>query len=465
MFRKLCIGVMLVFMASLAPQGSYQVQAALFKEFSVSDEKKLAKEFEILVKSRLPIIEDPEIKFYVRSVVERILKKVPPQPFSFETNVIYSPILNAFATPGGYVCVFTGLLINLEDEDSLAGILSHEIAHVTQRHIASRIDRSKYLSIGTLAAVIGAALAGGGEGSGAILTGSMAASQAAMLSYGREDESDADKFGLQYMLKAGYNPKGMAKAFTVLQTKALGIGSDFPTYLSTHPNINARIATSNAFIRTLSKDIQNRKSDNQHFLRAKAIAVAYYADPRFADNYFAKKQNFLDYVGLGVLANKRNQIKEAEQYLLKAVSLAPQDTLSNRELGRFYFETGNFIKAKQYLEKALSLNAKEYMAAFFYARTLDAENNVFAAQKEYEKVLKYAPEDGEVLNFYGGVLGRQGKVFEGYSQLALAEIYQNNQDKALFWIKKAKELAKTDLQKKELQKITKILEERQKYWK
>ena len=465
MFKKLCIGIMFVFTISLVFQGSYPASAALFKEFSISDEKKLAKEFEVLVKSRLPIIEDPEIKFYVRSVVERILKKVPPQPFSFETNVIYSPVLNAFATPGGYVCVFTGLLTNLEDEDSLAGILSHEIAHVTQRHIASRIDRSKYISIGTLAAVVGAALAGGGEGGGAILTGGMAASQAAMLSYGREDESEADKFGLQYMLKAGYNPKGMAKAFKVLQAKSLGVGSDFPTYLSTHPNINARIATSDAYIRTLSQNIQNKKNDNTKFLRAKAVAVMYYADPRFAENYFSKKKNFLDYIGLGVIASKRNQIKQAETYLLKAVSLAPQDALTNRELGRFYFGIGKFSLAKQYLEKALSLNAKEYMAIFYYARTLDAENNIFAAQKEYEKVLKYAPEDGEVLNLYGRVLGRQGKEFEGYSQLALAEIYQNNEEKALFWLKKITDMAKTEQQKKELKKVNTILKERQKYWK
>lgn len=462
MIKKIIAICMIALFAVILP--CHVSKAQLFKDFSVRDEKELAKEFEILVKSRLPIIEEPEIKLYVQAVVQRILTSVPPQPFNFETNVIYSPVLNAFATPGGYVCVFSGLLINIEDEDSLAGILAHEIAHVTQRHIASRIDRSKYLSIGTLVALVGAALAGGGEASGALIAGSMATTQAAMLSYNRDDESEADKFGLQYMLKSGYNPQGMAKAFQVLQNKSLGGGSDFPTYLSTHPNINARIATVNSFVRTL-KSTDTFKIDNTKFIRAKSLAVAYYADMRLADNYFSAKKTAYDYMGLGIVARKRNQIKQAEEYLQKAVELAPNDFLMNRELGRFYFDVGEFSPARTYLEKAIRINPRDYMAIFFHARLLDNENQVLEAQREYEKVLKYAPEDGEVLNFYGRVLGRQGKEFEGYLQLALAEIYKNNEIKANSWLKRAGNLASSEKDKEQLKKAQNILAERKKYWK
>ncbi len=461
MIKKILAACIAACIAVISPL--HVSKAGLFKEFSIRDEKELAKEFEILVKSRLPIIEDPEIKSYVRSVVDRIIAKVPPQPFDFETNVIYSPVLNAFATPGGYVCVYSGLLVNIEDEDSLAGILSHEVAHVTQRHIASRIDRGTYLSIGTLVAMVGAVLAGGGDASGALLAGSMATSQAAMLSYGRQDESDADKFGLQYMMRAGYDPQGMAKAFQVLQNKSLGASSDFPTYLSTHPNINARIAAVNSFVRGLKKT--NKKIDNSRFLRAKALTIAYYADLRFAENYFSAKKSAYDYMGLGIVAHKRNQIRQAEEFLQKAVQAAPSDSLMNRELGRFYFDVGKFAQAKKYLEKALSVNPKDYMAVFFYARLLDNENHVLEAQKEYEKVLRYAPEDGEVLNFYGRVLGRQGKEFEGYLQLALAEIYRNDEARANSWLKRAGELAQTDTQKASLKNVQSIMAERKKYWK
>ena len=117
------------------------------------------------------------------------------------------------------------------------------------------------------------------------------------------------------------------------------------------------------------------------------------------------------------------------------------------------------------MEKARSVNPKDYMAVFFYARLLDNENHVLEAQKEYEKVLRYAPEDGEVLNFYGRVLGRQGKEFEGYLQLALAEIYRNDEARANSWLKRAGELAQTDTQKASLKNVQSIMAERKKYWK
>ncbi len=87
------------------------------------------------------------------------------------------------------------------------------------------------------------------------------------------------------------------------------------------------------------------------------------------------------------------------------------------------------------------------------------------AQREYEKVLKYAPEDGEVLNFYGRVLGRQGKEFDGYLQLALAEIYKNNEGRANSWLKRADNLASSSQEKERLKKAQNILAERKKYWK
>ena len=137
----------------------------------------------------------------------------------------------------------------------------------------------------------------------------------------------------------------------------------------------------------------------------------------------------------------------------------------NRELGRFYFDVGEFSAAKIYLEKALSLNPKDYMAIFFHARLLDSENHVLEAEQEYKKVLNYAPEDGEVLNFYGRVLGRQGKEFEGYLQLALAEIYKNNEARANSWLKRAGSLAASSGQKEQLKKVQSIMAERKKYWK
>lgn len=86
----------------------------------------------------------------MKYLLDRLVKALPPQPFDFKATVVLHNSLNAFAVPGGYVFVFTGLIMNLDREDELAGVLAHELAHVTQRHVASRLERAQYLTIGSL---------------------------------------------------------------------------------------------------------------------------------------------------------------------------------------------------------------------------------------------------------------------------------------------------------------------------
>ncbi len=440
-----------------------KANANLF-EFGINDEKELGQEFEVLVKAKLPLVEDPAIKLYIVDLMEKILKQVPPQPFRFEANVLYSQELNAFASPGGFIFIFTGLLTKLENESQLAGIMAHEIAHVTQRHIANRIDRSKYLTLATLAGMILGALAGG-DGAGAAVSGSAALGQAAQLNYSRHDENDADRFGLQYMIDAGYNPNGLAESFEILQNNTLGVGSNFPSYLSTHPALTSRIASTKSYIITLPSDIVNRKPSNSAFLRAKALTMAYFADKREADAYFINPKTAIDYMGKAIVASKRNKIQDAKTAFTRAIQMTPNDYLINRETGRFYFEIGEFKESRRFLLKAIQLNPKDYMAIYFYARLLDAEKSFLQAQSYYLQVLKYVPEDSEVYNFYGRSLGQNGQVFEGYLALAYGAMYSNNESRTKNWLGKAKKVAKSDQDKQKLEEAEAIYAKRKKYWK
>ena len=94
------------------------------------------------------------------------------QPFAFKAAVIRHNALNAFAVPGGYVFLFTGLMMQVEREEELAGVLAHELAHVTQRHVASRLERAQYLTVGSLLLAI-AGVAVGGPGGGALAMGAL----------------------------------------------------------------------------------------------------------------------------------------------------------------------------------------------------------------------------------------------------------------------------------------------------
>ena len=270
-------------------QGAIPAQAALFGSFGVKDEKELGRKFDVLVRSRMPLVEDPEIKGYIQSIVDRLSKTFPPQPFPFTANVLLHNSMNAFAVPGGSVFVHTGLIMQLDHESELAGVLGHELAHVTQRHIATRMERAQAVTIGSLVGALAAALLGGGQGRGAIFAGSVAAGQAAMLNYSRMDETEADQIGLQYLTSAGYRPQGLQGAFEKIRRKQWASGIDIPEYLSTHPDVGGRINEIHARIQGLPAAVRNRKDDDTRFNRVKTLIWARYGDPDAAARFFAKQ--------------------------------------------------------------------------------------------------------------------------------------------------------------------------------
>lgn len=440
--------------------------AALFGEFGLADEMKMGREFEALVKSSMPLVEDPEIKLYVQSVVDRIVATLPPQPYGFQTNIMLHSSLNAFAAPGGFVFVHTGLLQNLEHESELAGVLSHEIAHVTQRHIAHRIERGQAISLASLAGAILGVLAGGGKSGGAAVAASAAAGQAAMLSYSRADESDADQFGIRYLVDAGYNPRGLSGAFAKIQELSYGRGANFPEYLSTHPDLTARLSTMASRIQTMPADVRERPENDARFRRVQTLIWAQYGDPQHAAQVFASRdQNDpMTPMGMGILAARQNRVKDAEASFGRALELAPRDSLVLREAGIFHYNMGDIKVARKQLEQALAINPEDYMGLFFYARLLDDEGDNKAAQAAYRKVLRYVPEDAEVHTYYGRSLGNSRQEFLGYLHLAYAAVYANDERKAKTWQDKARSSARTSGDRAELEKFNELYTTRQKLW-
>ncbi|MFZ0134742.1 MAG: M48 family metallopeptidase, partial [Desulfobacterales bacterium] len=172
---------------------------------TIKEEEELGREFLTYLNLQMEIIDDPLIVAYVNSIGKKILAKVPPQPFPYHFYVVDQQIYNAFATPAGHVFIYSGLMAAMDNEDELAGILAHEISHVTARHISQKIERSKLISIATLAGVAAGMLlgaAGGGQAAGALTMGSMAAGQSASLAFSRENEVQADQIGMGYLTDA-----------------------------------------------------------------------------------------------------------------------------------------------------------------------------------------------------------------------------------------------------------------------
>src|SRR5512134_3004360 len=190
-------------------------------------------------------VDDPEVSDYVDGLGRRLLAANPGAQPDFEFFVVRDPTINAFALPGGFVGVHTGLLLAAESESELASVLAHEIAHVTQRHIARMLGQQQQMQLPMLAAIAAAILLGGSRPD--LAAGATAAVQAGavqtQLSYSRDFEREADRIGFQALEDAGFDMHAMGSFFEKMQ-RGMRIADDgsVPGYLRTHPITTERIA-------------------------------------------------------------------------------------------------------------------------------------------------------------------------------------------------------------------------------
>ncbi|MDR3361293.1 MAG: M48 family metalloprotease [Desulfovibrio sp.] len=436
--------------------------AFIFGGVTVKDEKEMGQKFDIMVRSSMPVVDDPEVRQYVGSLLERLVKAIPPQPYAFKATTILHNSLNAFAVPGGYVYVFTGLIMNMDSEEALAGVLSHELAHVTQRHVASRLERAQFITVASLLLAV-AGVAVGGSGGGALSAGALGAGQSAMLNYSRMDETEADQIGLQYLIAAKYPPAGMISGFKTLRQKSFMSGTSVPTYLSTHPAIGDRINGLQARIATMPPSVQNRTQDNKHFVRVRTLLWARYGDEQSALQRFSGKDG-LSAMGRGIVRSRQNNILEAGKAFDEALAAAPGDPLVLREAGIFHFRKGDLHRADGLLREAMRLDQHDYMASFFYARMLDESGKQAQADKYYEDVLRHVPEDSEVHEAYARSLGKSGKSLEAYIHLTYSALYANNKKLADRYFDKTKGLAGGAPGNSQFRRLENVYKERKEIW-
>ena len=168
------------------------------------------------------------------------MTQLGPQPFNYRFFIIDDPSMNAFAVPGGYVFITTGMIRQTEKEGELAGVLAHEISHVYARHMSRTMEKSRNVNIATLVAGLASIFLGGALAQ-PLLMGAMAAGSSAMLKYSRDFEAEADSLGFKWMVKAGYNPRDMMSIFSKMGKQRWFEGGEMPIYLSTHPEVDSRL--------------------------------------------------------------------------------------------------------------------------------------------------------------------------------------------------------------------------------
>jgi predicted Zn-dependent protease len=189
------------------------------------------------VKRETPPTTDKALSAYVECIANAITREAAPNT-RWEVVVFQSDDVNAFALPGGKIGVYTGILKAAQDQDELATVLGHEVAHVIAKHGNARVSAALAAQTGVQ---LTAAAVGGSAGPNREVAGllGLGTELGVLLPYSREQETEADELGLQYMANAGFQPKAAVELWQNMQRIA---GDKMPTFLSTHPSNAARIA-------------------------------------------------------------------------------------------------------------------------------------------------------------------------------------------------------------------------------
>jgi predicted Zn-dependent protease len=403
---------------------------------TTEEEKKLGKKVLLEIKKEANFVGDLNVQAFIEKVGYSLVDHLGPTPFEFKFYVINDLDPNAFAVPGGYVFINTGLIVLAENEQEIAGVLAHEISHVTQRHIAKMIEKSKALNIATLVAMVAGMLAGrGGAGSAAAVSMAQATAGALTLKFSREIEADADHHGLNLLIKAGYDPDGMINSFRRLEKLSLAMAPKVPAYLLSHPAIEDRISLLESILQMEPKPTGPFKTFG-NFNRIRTKAFVEEREPHVAITHFqslidANPNHWEGYYGLGLAYRKMGRFDKSVEVLQRAHSLAPRDLDISRELGIVYFLSGKVDQAIENLE-AVRFAAGEdqrsdLMTLYYLGRGYQEKGDFPKALPLLLKVQKEEPEYIDVNLHLGSVYGRMGQ--KGLSHLYFGKYFKLRGDR------------------------------------
>ncbi len=369
------------------------------------------------------LVEDPQVTEYINEIGHRIAAQANTEGVhEFSFFVVDSPVINAFALPGGFIGVHTGLLEATRNEDELAGVLSHEVAHVTQRHIARRIHANQRQSILSTAIMLGALLAGAAGASGDAMQGAIAVAQGTsaqqQINFTRANEYEADRIGINALAAAGFDPQGMASFFEVISRGMTPHEYRSPEFLRTHPVSSARIAEARGRARDYAP-VHTNDSVTYGIARMRLI-VESKDTPEEAVSYFEREayeyQSDVERYGRAVAYLRAGRNSEANRIFEELASKDPQVIAYHIGLADSLLEMDRASEAMATFERALELFPRNLPLVIHYANALlrvgepkrahamllDLLNNVPPTPEQVRMIARAATAAGEAAeaNYY-----------------------------------------------------------------
>lgn len=354
---------------------------------------------------------DPVLAAYVNDVGQGLAKVSHRPNLPYEFTVVGSSIMNAFALPGGKIVITTGLLAKFENEAEIAGVLGHEIGHVTARHAARMISRAYLFQIPLIVGSIYADRKGKGEELVALSSVGLALLQ---LKYSRDQESQSDELGMEYAVKAGYNPKGVVELLEVLQSAHEKEPSALEGMLMTHPLTSSRVSDARAMLASDYPSWESRTDmlyadrfeNKTKRLMAHVGAFKHYdaAEEHYKKSAFDQALEEyraaigLDdaqpqfHCGVGEVFLKKEDVPSALKSFQRAKELDPELFRGRFDLGYAQFMAERYEPAAEELESAVKIVPTSPAAQYFLGRSCERLGRREEAIESYENASALAPD-------------------------------------------------------------------------
>lgn len=337
-------------------------------------------DFRNFMRAQGMLVDDPVVDSYFTEMGYNLVMHSSARAQDFHFHVLKIPGINAFAAPAGVVALNAGMVLAAESADEVAGVLAHEVSHVTQKHLSRGLEEQQRVSLPVMLATLGLVMVGGmaggmdAETAQGILAAGTGLSQQAQINYTRQNESEADRIGIQLLARAGYDPTGMADFFSTLNRWARSQGAGPPEYLRTHPLTVSRVAEARDRAERYSKPA-GTGDDRFDFVQARLRSIMA-EHPDQAMTYFEQRledqagNEAAARYGLALTLIEARRTQRAGEHVAWLLEREPDDQLFRMLYGDLLLAENRTQEALEEFESLHLAYGQSTMVALAYANAL-----------------------------------------------------------------------------------------------
>ena len=422
---------------------------------SLSTEYKLGRLYMAQLRRSVPDLQDPIVQDFAEHLVYRLSEYSQLEDRRLEIILTNNKNINAFAAPGGAIGIYAGLIYHSETEGQISSVLSHELAHLSQRHFARNIQRQQDRSLSNALIILASVAIAASSRPEAVMAGQQVIAQQA-LSYSRSNELEADRIGFLTLISAGYDPDSMPQMFEKLQSLSRLSGANDLEFLRSHPLTKKRISDS----RIRAREIQgsNYKKSVEFQLIKKRVSINFFKTSRQAvsqlkqENRRAKSidEKIISGYGLALALSRDNKYSQALEEVRKTLKLDKENLILQTALLEIHLNAKNGLEAVAVGNKLLEMNPGNYPISMLYARALMNQQAYDEAENTLKDLLIKRKEDPQIWYWLAEIQGLNKKIISLHQSRAEYFYLTANYDKAIEHLRYALELAGNNFQLNEV---------------